>query len=160
MSYLTGTRGAGQDKTRNAIVELREHLLMLDKKEEHLSKRIEEELRKAKANAVSNKRGSSLILGQGNGVVVLSANGGWLRARQEGRQGRRTDWLAFCVFIIIQLRRLLCDRRRPTRTSLNKLVGGSLPSRRRFVHSCPLRCRSPKAKAFELPRSTQSSRPT
>lgn len=32
---------------------------MLDKKEEHLNKKIEEELKKAKANATSNKRRTS-----------------------------------------------------------------------------------------------------
>lgn len=35
---------------------LRSQLLMLDKKEEHLNKKIEEELKKAKANATTNKR--------------------------------------------------------------------------------------------------------
>jgi charged multivesicular body protein 4 len=61
MSYLTGTgsRNPSQDSTRSAIVNLREHLIMLDKKEEHLTKKIEEELRKAKANATTNKRGES-----------------------------------------------------------------------------------------------------
>lgn len=59
MSYLTGSRTPNQDSTRSAIVNLREHLIMLDKKEEHLTKKIEEELRKAKANATTNKRGES-----------------------------------------------------------------------------------------------------
>jgi len=54
---LTGRGAATKDSTREAIVNLREHLLMLDKKEEHLSKKIEDELRKAKANATTNPRG-------------------------------------------------------------------------------------------------------
>ena len=62
MSYLTGRSGGSgssgsKDSTREAIVNLREHLLMLDKKEEHLTKKIEEELRKAKGNATTNPRG-------------------------------------------------------------------------------------------------------
>lgn len=58
MSYLTG-RGSGssRNETREAVVSLREHLLMLDKKEEHLTKKIDEEMRKAKAHATSNPRG-------------------------------------------------------------------------------------------------------
>ncbi|KAM0749871.1 Snf7-domain-containing protein [Meredithblackwellia eburnea MCA 4105] len=57
LSYLTGSGGGkGRDSTREAIVNLREHLLMLDKKEEHLTKKIEDEHRKAKANATTNKR--------------------------------------------------------------------------------------------------------
>lgn len=66
MSYLTGTgsRNPSQDSTRSAIVNLREHLIMLDKKEEHLTKKIEEELRKAKANATTNKRVATQALRQ------------------------------------------------------------------------------------------------
>lgn len=59
MSYLTGRGASSKDSTREAIVNLREHLLMLDKKEEHLSKKIEDELRKAKANATTNPRGET-----------------------------------------------------------------------------------------------------
>jgi len=57
ISYLTGRGAATKDSTREAIVNLREHLLMLDKKEEYLGKKIDDELRKAKANATSNPRG-------------------------------------------------------------------------------------------------------
>ncbi|KAL8280408.1 hypothetical protein RQP46_007056 [Phenoliferia psychrophenolica] len=57
LSYLTGSGAkGGRDSTREAIVNLREHLLMLDKKEEHLNTKIENEQRKAKANATTNKR--------------------------------------------------------------------------------------------------------
>jgi hypothetical protein len=62
ISYLTGTRNTSRDSTREAIVNLREHLLMLEKKEDHLNKKIEDELKKAKANATTNKRGKSTIL--------------------------------------------------------------------------------------------------
>lgn len=58
MSWISGKgASASKDNTREAIVNLREHLLMLDKKEEHLSNKIEEEMRKARANATSNPRG-------------------------------------------------------------------------------------------------------
>lgn len=58
MSWITGNGGAkSKDSTREAIVNLREHLLMLDKKEEYLGKKIDDEVRKARANATSNPRG-------------------------------------------------------------------------------------------------------
>jgi len=60
ISYLTGRGAATKDSTREAIVNLREHLLMLDKKEEYLGKKIDDELRKAKANATTNPRGKHL----------------------------------------------------------------------------------------------------
>lgn len=48
-----------KNSARDAIVGLRMQLAMLEKKEEHLNKKIEEELRKAKANVTTNKRGAS-----------------------------------------------------------------------------------------------------
>ncbi|KAF8591577.1 Snf7-domain-containing protein [Ramaria rubella] len=54
MSYFTGRRDT-KASARDAIVTLRQQLGMLEKKEEYLQKKIEEEVRKAKANAVSNK---------------------------------------------------------------------------------------------------------
>lgn len=60
MSWITGSSAAkSKDSTREAIVNLREHLLMLDKKEEYLGKKIDDEVRKARANATSNPRGQS-----------------------------------------------------------------------------------------------------
>ncbi|WVN85732.1 vacuolar-sorting protein SNF7 [Cryptococcus depauperatus CBS 7841] len=55
MSYFTGRKDT-RESARDAIVGLRQQLLMLEKKEEFLQKKIEEEMRKAKANATSNKR--------------------------------------------------------------------------------------------------------
>ncbi|KAG1892528.1 Snf7-domain-containing protein [Suillus subluteus] len=54
MSYFGGRRDTKQG-ARDAIVGLRQQLQMIEKKEEHLQKKIDEELKKAKANAVSNK---------------------------------------------------------------------------------------------------------
>ncbi|KAF8627204.1 hypothetical protein AX15_004520 [Amanita polypyramis BW_CC] len=54
MSYFGGRKDPKQS-ARDAIVELRQHVQMIDKKEEHLQKKIEEDTKKAKANAVSNK---------------------------------------------------------------------------------------------------------
>jgi charged multivesicular body protein 4 len=54
MSIFGGRRDPKQ-ATRDAIVTLRQQLQMIEKKEEYLQKKIEEELKKAKANAVSNK---------------------------------------------------------------------------------------------------------
>lgn len=59
LGYFTGQRDT-KTTTRQAIVGIREQLAMLDKKEEHLEKKIEEETRKAKANAISNKNGERL----------------------------------------------------------------------------------------------------
>ncbi|ELU43791.1 Snf7 domain-containing protein [Rhizoctonia solani AG-1 IA] len=54
LSYFTGKKDTRQT-ARDAIVNTRQHLAVLDKKEENLQRKIEEELKKAKANAVSNK---------------------------------------------------------------------------------------------------------
>jgi charged multivesicular body protein 4 len=54
MSYF-GARKDPKQAARDAIVNLRQQLQMIDKKEEYLQKRIEEETNKARANAVSNK---------------------------------------------------------------------------------------------------------
>jgi charged multivesicular body protein 4 len=56
MSYFTGKGKDTRQSARDSIVALRSQLLILDKKEEHLQKKIEEELKKAKTNATSNKR--------------------------------------------------------------------------------------------------------
>jgi charged multivesicular body protein 4 len=60
-SLFAGKRDT-KNATREGIVSLRETLAMLEKKEEHLQKKIDEELRKARANAVSNKPGKSSCL--------------------------------------------------------------------------------------------------
>ncbi|KAH7887795.1 Snf7-domain-containing protein [Phlebopus sp. FC_14] len=54
MSYFGGRRDTKQ-AARDAIVGLRQQLQMIEKKEEYLQKKIDEEMKKAKANAVSNK---------------------------------------------------------------------------------------------------------
>jgi len=54
MSYF-GARRDTKQTARDAIVTLRQQLQMIEKKEEYLQKKIEEEIKKAKANAVSNK---------------------------------------------------------------------------------------------------------
>lgn len=57
MSYFGGRRDPKQS-ARDAIVTLRQQLQMIEKKEEYLQKKIEEQVKKAKANAVSNKAGA------------------------------------------------------------------------------------------------------
>ena len=53
LSYFTGRRPAPtRDATREAIVDLRQHLLTLEKKEDYLTKKIADEVLKAK-NALS-----------------------------------------------------------------------------------------------------------
>jgi charged multivesicular body protein 4A/B len=57
MGYFGGRKDTKQ-LTRDAIVGLRQQLAMLEKKEDYLIKKIEEEMKKAKNNAVSNKTGT------------------------------------------------------------------------------------------------------
>lgn len=59
MSYFGGRRDPKQ-AARDAIVGLRQQLQLLEKKEEHLQKKIDDEMVKARANAVSNKAGEFL----------------------------------------------------------------------------------------------------
>lgn len=54
MSYF-GARRDPKQSARDAIVTLRQQLQMIEKKEDYLQKKIDDELKKAKANAVSNK---------------------------------------------------------------------------------------------------------
>jgi len=61
MSYFGGRKDP-KATTRDAIVTLRQQLQMLEKKDEYLNKKIEEELRKAKANAISNKPAATAAL--------------------------------------------------------------------------------------------------
>ena len=51
-----GGRKDHKETTKNAIVNLRQNLLILEKREEFLQKKIDEELKKARANATTNKR--------------------------------------------------------------------------------------------------------
>lgn len=60
MSYFGGRKDPKQS-TREAIVTLRQQLQMLEKKEEHLQRKIDDELKTAKANAVKNKNGQHAI---------------------------------------------------------------------------------------------------
>jgi charged multivesicular body protein 4 len=50
LNYFSGRRAPPtRDATREAIVDLRQHLLTLEKKEDYLNKKVEEEVSKAKA---------------------------------------------------------------------------------------------------------------
>jgi len=69
MSYF-GARRDPKQSARDAIVTLRQQLQMIEKKEEYLQKKIDEELKKAKANAVNNKAGEQ----NDDRVRVLSDN--------------------------------------------------------------------------------------
>ena len=56
-SWVSGKRD-NKNTARDAIIGLREQLHLITKKEEHLQTKIDEELRKAKDNVTSNKRGT------------------------------------------------------------------------------------------------------
>ena len=73
MSYFGGRRDPKQS-SRDAIVTLRQQLQMIEKKEDYLQKKIEEETKKAKQNAVSNKAGGCRLC-----VLCLCPVLGYLR---------------------------------------------------------------------------------
>lgn len=97
---------------------------MLEKKEEHLNKKIEDELRKAKANAATNKRGRLRRLH---------------RRQRDGDQGESVNkplLLVACTdsaHSYTQWQRLHCDRRRCTRMSWTVSRGDGSPSNHRCV---------------------------
>ncbi|WFD35121.1 ESCRT-III subunit protein snf7 [Malassezia cuniculi] len=62
-SWVSGKRN-NKDSARDAIIGLREQLHLINKKEEHLLAKIEDEQRKAKANVTSNKRAAQAALRQ------------------------------------------------------------------------------------------------
>lgn len=55
-SYFTGRKNV-KEGARDSIINLRQSLLTLEKKEEYLNKQIEDDLKKARANATTNKQG-------------------------------------------------------------------------------------------------------
>lgn len=57
LSWVSGKRD-NKNAARDAIIGLREQLHLISKKEEHLQTKIDEELRKAKENVTTNKRGT------------------------------------------------------------------------------------------------------
>lgn len=61
MNYFGGRRDPKQS-ARDAIVGLRTQLQMIEKKEEHLMKKIDDEQRKAKANVTTNKAAATAAL--------------------------------------------------------------------------------------------------
>jgi len=61
MNYFGGRKDP-KAAARDSIVQLRQQLILLEKKEDHLQKKIDEELKVAKSNAVSNKAGESLFV--------------------------------------------------------------------------------------------------
>jgi charged multivesicular body protein 4A/B len=61
MPNMFGKKDSRQSATE-AIISLREQLAVLDKKEEHLERRVEEELRKAKLLVTAKKTGQPSLL--------------------------------------------------------------------------------------------------
>lgn len=87
MGYFGGRKDPKQT-TRDAIVGLRQQLGMLEKKEEYLIKKMEEELKKAKSNAVSNKAGMDDHVNEMAQVKMLKAVLQWPRRLY----GERRPW--------------------------------------------------------------------
>lgn len=71
MSYFGGRRDPKQS-ARDAIVTLREQLHMIEKKEDYLQRKIDEELKRAKANATTNKSGTPPVLSIATRPLPLS----------------------------------------------------------------------------------------
>ncbi|KAI3614620.1 hypothetical protein CBS9595_003891 [Malassezia furfur] len=63
LSWVSGKRD-NKNAARDAIIGLREQLHLINKKEEHLLTKIDEEQRKAKANVTTNKRAAQAALRQ------------------------------------------------------------------------------------------------
>ncbi len=82
MSYFGAGRKDPKETARDAIVGLRQQLQMIEKKEEYLQKKIDEEVKKAKANVVSNKAGEFRLYSQ-----AASPAPSILRFRQRLAQG-------------------------------------------------------------------------
>ncbi|KAL7419634.1 ESCRT-III subunit protein snf7 [Cryptotrichosporon argae] len=61
---LFGGRKDTRESARDAIVGLRQQLLLLEKKEDYLQKKIEDETAKARANVATNKRAATNALRQ------------------------------------------------------------------------------------------------
>jgi charged multivesicular body protein 4 len=72
---MLGARKDTKQTATDAIVGLREQLAMLDKKEEHLNRLIEEQHVKAKRNAITNKAGTSDDLRERHRSRVSSGGG-------------------------------------------------------------------------------------
>ncbi|RDX53619.1 Snf7-domain-containing protein [Lentinus brumalis] len=85
MSYFGGRRDPKQS-SRDAIVTLRQQLQMIEKKEEYLQKKVDEEMKKARANAVSNKAGESPCP-----PVLLHLPGAYLAATAALRRKKVTE---------------------------------------------------------------------
>lgn len=82
-SYFTGRKNV-KEGARDSIINLRQSLLTLEKKEEYLNKQIEDDLKKARANATTNKQGEY------NLADLLSPPlGSWLLLRHPQRRRRR-----------------------------------------------------------------------
>jgi len=56
VSWFTGTRDT-KKPAREAIIRLRQNLQLLERKEQHLQTQIDEQLNKARTNAVTNPEG-------------------------------------------------------------------------------------------------------
>ncbi|CAE6370785.1 unnamed protein product [Rhizoctonia solani] len=90
MSYFTGKKDTRQT-ARDAIVNTRQHLAVLDKKEENLQRKIDEELKKAKANAVNNKTAATAALRRKklNAIENANLNAETMAAMKQGAQALR-----------------------------------------------------------------------
>lgn len=74
MSWFGGSRDT-KKPAREAIIKLRQNLQLLERKEEHLQKQVDEQQNKARANAVSNQNRALCVHSYCNvriGVALIS----------------------------------------------------------------------------------------
>ncbi len=89
MSYFAPRKDPKQS-ARDAIVSLRAQLAMIEKKEEYLAKNIEEDLKKAKANVVTNKAGTCAGLAACDmPFTALRSGDDGAQAQEPEREGAR-----------------------------------------------------------------------
>ena len=121
MNYFTGRRDP-KVTAREAIVTLRTQLQMLEKKEENLQRKIDEELKKAKTNAVSNKTGKSRAMRACESLDVA-----WHALGPSSR--------SLIPAVTSQRQRLHCGARRHTRRSWTGWQAHDSHSRHKSIRS-------------------------
>lgn len=134
-SYFTGRKNV-KEGARDSIINLRQSLLTLEKKEEYLNKQIEDDLKKARANATTNKQGEydlAIALLPPPGDVPL------LRHRQRRRRWslRRSHELSRCTISCATLLGHIADNSRHACSPTEEAARG--PARQAGGHATDAR---------------------
>lgn len=135
-SMFTGRKNV-KEGARDSIINLRQSLLTLEKKEEYLNKQIEDDLKKARANAATNKQGESGLNGQGTAACRAGSS---YRSSNRVAGGLQQHFCIVPLRVIrwtadFQLPRMPCGRRSCTRTNSTSWQECDSLSRPRYVSS-------------------------